>query len=251
MPIRFTIRLRSSTRGRTRALAMLCLALADPVFAAPGSAPAADEVIAGWVRGELQRGSPRSDANPDTPATRIEIRVGAPDPRLTLAPCQRIEPFLLAGVRLWGSARIGIRCVEGAHWSTTLPVQVEVHGPALVARATLPAGAAVSADDFTLEQRALTRESGSIVGDPTMVRGKILARPLTAGQVLKADGLRQPMVFVAGDPVRIRINADGFTISAEGIALNPAAEGQPIRVRTENGRVVSGTVRDRGIDLRM
>src|SRR5438309_6257337 len=44
---------------------------------------------------------------------RIEVVVGQLDPRLRLAPCERIEPYLPPGVRLWGKSHIGLRCKEG------------------------------------------------------------------------------------------------------------------------------------------
>src|SRR5437867_13048141 len=48
------------------------------------------------------------------PGGEVEISVGEPDPRLTLAPCARYEPFLPPGARLIGRTSLGVRCVEGA-----------------------------------------------------------------------------------------------------------------------------------------
>src|SRR5690606_8630019 len=47
---------------------------------------------------------------------RADITIGDVDPRLHMAPCARIEPFLPAGARLWGRGMVGVRCVEGASW---------------------------------------------------------------------------------------------------------------------------------------
>ena len=46
--------------------------------------------------------------------------------------------------------------------------------------------------------------------------------------------------FAAGDTVRIVAAGAGFALSAEGEALTHGIEGQPARVRTESGRVVTG-----------
>jgi flagella basal body P-ring formation protein FlgA len=71
--------------------------------------------------------------------SRVEVTIGQLDPRLHLAPCQNIEPYLPPGVRLWGKARIGLRCKTGpTPWNVYLPVTVKVFGRALV----VPAGAA-------------------------------------------------------------------------------------------------------------
>src|SRR5699024_10714439 len=58
---------------------------------------------------------------------RVEVVIGQLDPRLHLAPCARIEPYVPVGVRLWGKARIGLRCKEGAvPWNVYLPIIVKV-----------------------------------------------------------------------------------------------------------------------------
>ena len=41
---------------------------------------------------------------------RVQALPGALDPRLNLAPCTRVEPYLPAGVPPWGRTRVGLRC---------------------------------------------------------------------------------------------------------------------------------------------
>ena len=66
-------------------------------------------------------------------AARVEVVVGQLDPRLHLAPCERIEPYLPPNVRLWGKSRIGLRCTQGrTAWNVYLPIIVKVWGRALV-----------------------------------------------------------------------------------------------------------------------
>lgn len=182
---------------------------------------------------------------------RVEISLGQLDPRLQLAPCGRAEPFLPPGARLWGRGSIGVRCVEGASWSVLLPVTVAVFGPALVAAAPLPAGATPTTADFRIQEVDLTREHGPAVNDPAALAGKILSRPIVAGQVLKEDALRAPPAVNAGDPVRIHVVGQGFSIWGEGVALNAAAEGERVRVRTESGKVLVGPIRNRSVELKL
>ena len=76
-------------------------------------------------------------------AARVEVVVGQLDPRLHLAPCERIEPYLPANVRLWGKSRIGLRCTQGrTAWNVYLPIVVKVWGRALV----VPAGATAGSE---------------------------------------------------------------------------------------------------------
>ena len=185
------------------------------------------------------------------PGHRVEIQVGQLDPRLTLAPCGRIEPYVPAGSRLWGRTSLGARCVQGASWAVLVPVQVNVFGKALVANAPLAAGAAPGPDDFRLEEVDLTREFGQVVSDAAVLGSRVLTRPLRAGQVLKQDALRVPATISPGDPVRLVLIGQGFTIVGEGVALNAAGEGQPLRVRTESGKVVTGALREGAIELKI
>ena len=203
------------------------------------SPPIRDEVVSALVSREI--GADR----------RIEVEVGQLDPRLQLAPCARAEPFVPRGARLWGRSSIGVRCVDGASWSVLLPVTVKVFGTALVATGPLTAGSPPGPTDFRVEEIDLTRQPGNLVSDPATLEGKVLARGIAAGQALREDALKVPPVFAPGDPVRIVVQGDGFTIVGEGVAMGAAAEGQRLRVRTDNGRIVVGLVRDRAVEIRI
>ncbi len=182
---------------------------------------------------------------------RVEVHVGQLDPRLTLSACGRVEPFLPTGARLWGRTSIGVRCVEGSSWSVLLPVTVKVWGKALIANTPLHVGVTPSAGDFRVEEVDLTRIGATLVASIEELHGRVLARPVAGGQPLRQDALRYPPSVSAGDPVRILLVGQGFTISAEGVAVTTAAEGERVRVRTESGKVLVGPVRDRAVVLNL
>jgi flagella basal body P-ring formation protein FlgA len=171
----------------------------------------------------------------------VQVRLGRLDPRLNLAPCSRIEPHLPPGMRLWGAARIGLRCTDaGVRWNVFLPITVDIFGPALVAGGALPAGTPLTASSV---QTAIVNLSEA--ASPPLTRaedavGRVLARPVAAGQPLRDGDLRTRQWFDAGDTVRIVAGGAGWRVHAEGKALNPGIEGRTVRVRTESGRVVSG-----------
>lgn len=171
---------------------------------------------------------------------RVEVAVGELDPRLRLAPCHRIEPFVPPGQRLWGRSKIGLRCADGARWTVYLPVTVKVFGTALVARTALPAGATLGDADTAQAEVDLAEEPSAALVDAQAVVGRQLARPLQPGQALRAVHLRPRQWFAAGETVQIRAGGSGFSIAATGQALTPGLEGQPVRVRTESGRVLTG-----------
>jgi flagella basal body P-ring formation protein FlgA len=183
--------------------------------------------------------------------TRIEVKVGQFDTRVQLAPCARAEPFVPPGSRLWGRTQVGVRCVSGASWMIRLPVSVSVFAPVAIAHAAMPAGAPIGPADVRMEEYDLTREPAPLVADAATLIGKQLTRTLAAGQPVRIDALRTPPSVNAGDPVQIVINGQGFSLTSEGVALTPGSEGQPLRARTESGRVVVGILRDRTVELRL
>jgi len=174
---------------------------------------------------------------------RVEVSVGPLDPRLALAPCKRIEPYLAPGTRLWGKSWVGVRCIEGTNWNISIPIQVRVFGTALVARKALSPGIAVNVDDVDFNEIELSRENGTILTDPQQLEGKVLGRTAFAGQPLRSDHFRSASVIAQGDAVKLVATGPGFTITAEGLALAHAGDGQIVRVKTDSGRVVSGLAR--------
>ena len=175
------------------------------------------------------------------PGLRVEVRVGRLDPRLHLAPCSVVLPYLPSGTRLWGAARIGLRCADAAvRWNVFLPINVDVFGPALVANAPLAAGTVLTAADLRSTEVNLAAAPQAAISRAELAVGRALVRPLAAGDTLRAHDLRARLWFAAGDSVRLVAAGSGWQIHGEGQALAPGVEGQSVRVRTESGRVVSG-----------
>lgn len=185
-------------------------------------------------------GNPSQSMAADKPL-RFDVQVGTLDPRLRLAPCQRIEPYLPPGMRLWGKARIGLRCAQGAKpWNVYLPITVRVFGQALVAAVPLPAGATLREEDLRMAEVDYAEDNAPVVTQPALAVGRTLTRPLVAGRGLRQTDLKPRMWFAAGDSVKILASGPGFSVSGTGQALTPGIEGQSARVRTDNGQVVTG-----------
>jgi flagellar basal body P-ring formation protein FlgA len=243
------------TRHRTTLGARLLLAAVALVphgiaQAAPGTDPASHAVSQAEreIRGLLDAQT-RELAN-RFPG-RIEVNVGTLDPRLTLAPCQQVEPFLPQGARLWGRSHIGLRCRAGANWQVFLPVDVRIFGPALVTTRALTAQQPIQPEDARVDEVELTREPPGALSDPKDLNDRLAARGLPAGTVLRPELLRARPVIAGGDAVKVVYLGDGFSVASEGKALGPATEGQAIRVQMDSGRVVTGTARDgRRVEIR-
>lgn len=171
---------------------------------------------------------------------RVEIEVGALDPRLRLAPCDQIEPYLPANARLWGRSRIGIRCLTGpTRWNVFLPVTVKVFAPALVATRALPAGTTLAEGDLVQAEVDLAEDTSNALFQPALAIGRTIDRPLPAGRSLRQSHLKPRQWFAAGEVVQVVAQGPGFRVAGEGQALTPGTEGLPVRIRTESGRILT------------
>lgn len=178
---------------------------------------------------------------------RMEIAVGALDSRLRLAPCNRVEPYLPAGSRLWGRTRLGLRCVDGpSQWNVFLPVTVKAFGPAWVLTGNVASGAVLSASDAMEAEVDWAAESAAIVAQPEAWVGQTATRHLVAGQAVRQNMVRAPEMFKAGSMVRVVAQGVGYSVTSSGQAMSGGAAGQNIRIRMTNGRIISGTVTDDG-----
>lgn len=176
------------------------------------------------------------------PSLRVDVQFGSLDARLRLAPCEKIEPYLPTGSRLWGRSRIGLRCLKGpTRWNVYLPVTVKVFGPALVARRALGAGTVLEAGDLAVAEVDLAEDSAAALRQAELAVGRTLARPLDVGASLRQSHLQPRQWFAVGETVQVLAQGSGFAVSGEAQAITPGVEGQPARVRTESGRVLSGT----------
>ena len=179
---------------------------------------------------------------------RMEVQMGQLDSRLRLAACARVEPYLPAGSRLWGRTRLGLRCVQGSvPWNVFLPITVRAYGPAWVAQGNIPAGKTLSAEDAAPSEVDWAEDSSPVFANAQDFVGMIAARPLTAGQALRQNMVRPPALFTAGSPVQVMVNGGGFSVSSSGKAMAAAGEGQQVRVRMDNGRLVTGIVSPSGV----
>lgn len=176
----------------------------------------------------------------------VSITVGPIDPNNQLAPCDALEASLPAGGRAWGRTSVVVRCRQEGGWTQYVSVQIRVKGEYFVATRALSAGHVLGERDIALQQGDLTDLPGNMVTDSRLALGRILVMPVAAGRPLRRDLLRQANVIQAGQTVKILSKGAGFQVSSEGQALNGAADGQVVRVRTAGGQVISGLARSSG-----
>ncbi|MDD2544942.1 MAG: flagellar basal body P-ring formation chaperone FlgA [Burkholderiaceae bacterium] len=242
----------------SRSFAGLCQALAKPVgawmvWAALGSAstvwaqapanPAGEmgALTQRWLTDALARSQPQSLP------LRMEVSVGNLDPRLKLAPCARVEPYLPPGARLWGRTRLGLRCLDGvAAWNVFLPVTIKAFGPAWVLTSNVAPGAVLTEADATQSEVDWADDQAAVLARPDLWIGQTASRQLLAGQALRQSMIRPLALFRAGAQVRVVAQGPGYAITSAGQALTTGAPGQTVRVRMDNGRLINGVVNENG-----
>lgn len=187
-----------------------------------------------------QQAGSQIQANAQGPS-RVEVVLGQLDPRLKLAPCDKVKVYLPEGVRLWGKSRVGLRCEQGpVRWNVAWPVTVKIWGQALVPVVPLRPGAVVTPSDIRVAEVDLAAAASPAVLQAKEVVGRSVIRNIPAGQSLRQDDIKARRWFAAGDPVRLLVKGAGFSVASEGVALTAGDEGQCARVRLEGGRIVCG-----------
>lgn len=235
-----------------RSILPCCLLVLPCVPAGPALAQgAAGEGLPPAVLAQALQLASQAAAALAPPKARIVVLPGVLDSRLTLAPCEQVQPFLPAGVPPWGRSRVGLRCAKGpVAWQVQLPVTVQVWAAAPVASAALPVGARLDASMLGLAEVDWAASTAPPVATAADLQDRLLARPVAAGQPLRTADLKSRHWFNQGETVRIVAQSAGFSISTEGQALGPGIEGQRVRVRVESGRVLVGQpVGDRRVEL--
>ena len=124
-----------------------------------------------------------------------------------------------------------------------MPAQIIVNGIYLTTSRALGAGHAITAADVTPASADIAQLPAGVATQLEQVLGKTMANSLAAGQPLRLDALRAPLVVQQGQAVKLITRGAGFQVSAEGQALGSASDGQLTQVRLPSGQIVSGVAR--------
>ena len=199
-----------------------------------------------WLQGALGQSDAANPGGAQLPL-RMEVQVGKLDPRLNLAPCEQVEPYLPVGSKLWGRSRIGLRCVQGPKpWNVFLPVTVRAWGPAWVLLHNVNTGETLDTSSATQGEVDWAAETAPILVLPDDWLGQTAARNLRAGQALRQSMVRPAEIFKKGATVKVLMRGPGYAVTASGQAVTGAGVGQSIKIRMDNGRLISGTVNAQG-----
>ncbi|KAE8759779.1 flagellar basal body P-ring formation protein FlgA [Paraburkholderia madseniana] len=174
---------------------------------------------------------------------KVEITVAPAFPR-GLAACTMLEPFMPSGARLWGRMTVGVRCAGERPWTIYLQARVSLRATYYLAARAMAPGEVFTAADLVARDGDLTGLPQAIVTDPSQAVGSVSLVRIAGGMPLRRDMLKSASAVSIGQTVRVVAAGNGFAISAEGSAMNNASPGQQVRVKTANGQIISGIVKD-------
>ncbi|MFC5461647.1 flagellar basal body P-ring formation chaperone FlgA [Massilia niabensis] len=177
---------------------------------------------------------------------KVTVKVGAVDPRLSLAACPAPEAFQQPGARPWGKTTVGVRCTAPV-WTMFLQAQVSVVADYVTAAVPLAQGQAIDASQLATMQGDIAAMPNGIITDMAQAIGRTPTVSLPAGTPLRLDSLKSKPVVQQNQAVRIISRGENFSVSGEGKAIGNAGEGQVVQVRTPRGAIISGTARNGGI----
>jgi flagellar basal body P-ring formation protein FlgA len=174
---------------------------------------------------------------------KVEITVTPVFPR-GLAACSALDPFMPTGARLWGRMTVGVRCVGERPWTLYVQARVSINATYYQAARAISPGEVLTNADLVARDGDITAMPQAIVTDPAQAVGAVALARVPAGLPLRTDMLRAASSVSIGQNVRVVAGGSGFSISAEGTAMNNAAPGQQVRVKTAGGQIITGVVKD-------
>jgi flagella basal body P-ring formation protein FlgA len=124
------------------------------------------------------------------------------------------------------------------------PISVRIGGevsdvvelPVAVMR--LPAGAIPGPDDVRMARVHVGAVHAEVARDAAMVIGMQVKRQIQAGVPIPVAELMLPTQISRGDPVRLRLQVEGLSLTGQGVALESGAAGERIRVRNVSSQAV-------------
>lgn len=107
-----------------------------------------------------------------------------------------------------------------------------------VAVTRLTAGTIAGPDDVRMARIHVNSVHTEVARDPATVIGMQLKLQLQAGVPIPLSDLMQPTQITRGDPVQLRLQTSGLSVTGQGVALESGATGDLIRVRNVSSQAV-------------
>jgi flagella basal body P-ring formation protein FlgA len=138
-------------------------------------------------------------------------------------------------------------CPGAGGWRQEMLVRATITAKVAVAKVPVTANTPLQAGDVELARRDVTMVADSIASLSAAL-GQSSRRSLRAGEVLREGQLASPVLVKRGAPVNIVARQEQVQVSMDGVAMDPGAQGEVIRVRNAtSGTVIRARVVEAGV----
>ncbi|WP_231758135.1 flagellar basal body P-ring formation chaperone FlgA [Microbulbifer elongatus] len=156
--------------------------------------------------------------------------------------CHALSAFLPENSTVqWGRMTVGIRCLNAPH-TRYLQALIRAFGHYWVPRENLPAGTELTAAMLKRVEGELSALPRGALRERSQIIGKIASRPLRSSKVLQRHQLKSRPLVSRRQPVTLVASGQGFHIAREGLAMDEGTQGEKVRVRLHNRKILSGYV---------
>jgi flagella basal body P-ring formation protein FlgA len=163
------------------------------------------------------------------PAEDFEIR--EPDPRVRLPACgSPLQGSVAPGTRSPTRLTVEVRCPVPA-WRHYLAVRVRAIETVVVAARPLARTHVIGPADLALAPRDVGALPAGWFRSPDEAVGRVVTRPVGAGEALVPAVTRAEPVVRRGQEVTVMARAGGLLVRTKGVALGDAGVAERVRVR--------------------
>jgi flagellar basal body P-ring formation protein FlgA len=171
---------------------------------------------------------------------RVEIAVGAIDPRLRLPACAAPEVSLPALNAAIMTAKVNC---PAPSWTIYVPVRLHAWIDAVVAAVNLSPDTKLDGSYLTRGRVDMFANHGALVTDMKQAEGKVLRVGLLVGSPVLSPFLESPLVVRRGQKVLLTLTASTMTIKTPALALEDGRIGDSIEVENpESQKTLRATV---------
>lgn len=125
--------------------------------------------------------------------------------------------------------------------------EVELYADVPVATRAISGAEKISSTDYKMERRNVTfaLDTAALSQD---IEASVSAKSLSFGEPIWKSSLRREQLVRFGDPVRVQIGGDSWSITSDGVAQGPASLGESVRVKVgKSQKLVSGVLKEKGL----
>jgi flagella basal body P-ring formation protein FlgA len=204
---------------------------------ARGSASTTGDANVGQLRDELNRRLVEYLNSASAQSSDWHVSCNVPGQQLALLPAESSNWTISGGAAPWIGKQRFLVTFKGAEHadSFTVPVDVSLPTPVVVAIRPLERGAVVTAADVEIQQRDTAPVSAGRTVPITSVEklvGMEATRTIRPGDVMMSDSVQPPVLVKRGDSVTVFARGGGIQVRTVARARENGSLGQPVQLES-------------------